>query len=166
MSELVDQGRLLRDRQDFYAAVTKLREAQVLDPTNPAPLYELAMTYEKMGFTDPAAETWKKIYDMGNAAGVYYSAAEAKLNASKAQALLEAQPNQPGAVAPSAPNEPVGLGAASKLGFASIERTDGSDPQLLQKINFALAIKAKARARIDAADVAVKVLFYDLVPDP
>ena len=31
----------------------------------------MAMTFEKMGHTDPAAETWKKIYDMGSAAGVF-----------------------------------------------------------------------------------------------
>ncbi len=165
VNEALEQGRLLRDRGDTYAAVTKLREAQALDQNNPSPLYELAMTYEKMGFTEKASETWKRIYDMGDAAGVYYSAAEAKLNASKAQALLQAQPKATDMEAASTapPAEAVGMNGVAKLGFETITKTEESDPQCLQKLTLHLGVRAKARARIDVADVTVKVLFYDLV---
>jgi len=54
---------------------------------NPLPTAELAMTYEKMGFTEKAAECWKRIYDMGTAAGVYFAAAEGRLKASQQAAI-------------------------------------------------------------------------------
>jgi hypothetical protein len=159
-NELIDQGRLLRDRGDTYAAVTKLREAQVLDAKNPVALAELAMTYEKMGFAEKAAEYWKRIYDMGETAGVYYQAAKGKLDAAKAQTILESR-NQTASNAPAGEN--VGLSPTSKFGLGDITRTDEPDPAAMQRFTLHIPIKAKPRARVDAKDVTVKVDMYDVV---
>ncbi len=154
-NELIDQGRILRDRSDTYAAVTKLREAQALDPKNPVGLAELAMTYEKMGFADKAAEYWKRIYDMGESSNVYYAAAEGKLNAAKAKTLLENRPDTSKVV--------VGMSPASKLGLGDITRTDEDDPNVMRRFTLHVPVKAKPRVRIDAADVVVQVVFYDVL---
>jgi hypothetical protein len=162
ITEALDQGRILRDRGDTYAAVTKLREAEAYDQTNPAPKAELAMTFEKMGHSERAAECWKQIYDMGEAAGVYYAAAKGKLDAVKSEALRHAEPAPaPSAASPQA--ESVGLGAASRLGFETITRTEENDPQSIERFVLHVPIRGKARARIDPGLITVKVLLFDLV---
>ena len=89
-NELVEQAKTLREHGDTYAAVTKLREAQATDPNNPLATAELAMTYEKMGFNEKAAENWNRIYEMGEAAGIYYEAARGRRQATQAQVLRDA----------------------------------------------------------------------------
>lgn len=169
-NELVEQARLLRERGDTYMAVTHLREAQAMDEKNPLATAELALTYEKMGFTDPAAEAWRKVYEMGEAAGIYYAAAEGRLKASQAQAIKEAQKQAPSPLpaatpspAPTAEGETVGLGPASKFGLLELKRREENDPQAFQKFTLEVPVKAKARARIDVREVIVQVLFYDVV---
>ena len=162
--ELVEQAKLLRERGDYYAAVTKLREANALDAENPALLAELAVTYEKMGFTEKAAECWRHIHDMGDAAGVYFSAAEAKLQISRAEALRDAkiaQPDSQQTAANSGNSENIGLGPDSRLGFGEITRTDANDPQVMRKFVLHVPVRAKPRARIDPKEVTVKVEFFD-----
>ncbi len=158
-TELLDQGRLLRDRGDTYAAITKLREAQRLDPMNPEPLFELATTYEKMKFEEKASEYWKQIFDMGPSAGVFYTAAEAKRSIAKTESSKQARP----AASPSDQSEVVGLGPTSKLGLVDISRSDEADPRMRNKFVLHVQVKAKPRARIDAHDVAVLVQLYDVV---
>jgi len=85
--ELLQQGKQLRDRGDTGAALTRLREAQAIDPTNPEAIAEIAVTYERMSLMDKAGEQWRRIYEMGDAAGAFYYAADARLKMSQAQAL-------------------------------------------------------------------------------
>jgi tetratricopeptide (TPR) repeat protein len=165
-NELVEQAKLLRQRGDTYAAVTRLREAQAMDEANPLASAELAWTYEKMGFTDRAAEAWRKVYEMGEAAGIYYAAAEGRLKASQAQALKSTQPRPAGtnATTGSAPGgETVGLGPASKLGLLDVTRKEETDPNATRKFVLHVPVKAKPRARIDVREVIVQVLFYDVI---
>jgi hypothetical protein len=169
--ELVEQARALRERGDTYAAVTKLKEAETFDERNPIAPAELAMTYEKMGFAEKAAEYWRRIYEMGDAAGIYFAAAEGRLKASQAAAQRDATAAvtlpQP-APAPAAPAagtsaEKVGLSADSKLGLLEITRRDMVDEGATKKFILSVPVKARARARIDVRDVVVQVLFYDVV---
>jgi hypothetical protein len=162
MNEAIDIARTLRDRGDTYAAVTKLREAETYDPDHPAPKAELAITLEKMGFGEKAAEYWKRVYDMGEKSGVYYEAAKAKMEASKSEALRAAQPSGETPV-PITPAESVGMNATSKLGFDAVTRTDEHDPHSIQRLTLHIPIRAKARARIDPSFAVVRVLIYDIV---
>jgi hypothetical protein len=171
LKERIDQGRMLRERGDTYAAVTLLREAVAMDDANPEPRAELAMTYEKMGFSEKAAECWKGIYEMGEAAGVYFAAADGRLKASQQEALKQAGPE---AVVPAAGVTPaagisivpekLGVKGDSKLGLLEIKRADeASDANTKRKFVLHVPIKARPRARIDVHDVLVQVMFYDIV---
>ena len=164
--ELVNQARMLRDRGDTYTAITRLREAMVLDPSKALPLAEIAVTYEKMGMAEKAAEHWKKVYGMGESAGVYFAAAEAKMKATQAQAMLQAmpapEPEQPTEALPSRSAAPGEIPQNAKLGLASITRQEVSGgPQA--KFVLRVPVLAKPKARIDVEDVAIQVFFYDAV---
>lgn len=164
--ELIEQGRALRERGDTYAAITKFREAQVLDATKALPLAELAVTYEKMGFAEKSAENWRKIYDMGEAAGVYYTAAKAKMEASQAQALLKAMPaanTAGGSQTAAASGENAGAGPAARLGFAEITRSEERDAGALRRFTLRVPLRAQSRAQVDVRDVTIQVLFFDVV---
>jgi tetratricopeptide (TPR) repeat protein len=158
--ELVQQGKQLRDRGDTGAALVKLREALALEPQNPEAMAETAVTYERMSLMDKAAEQWKRIFDMGDAAGTYYIAAESRMKMSQAQALAATQMAQ----AAAAPKE----GALSKLradallGIGEIARQTKPESG---GTRFALRvpIKAKPSEAVSVADVDIHVLFYDLV---
>ncbi|MHA3771396.1 tetratricopeptide repeat protein [Verrucomicrobiota bacterium sgz303538] len=171
-TELIEQARTLRERGDTSTAITRFREALALDPQNPLPLAEIATTFEKVGAADKAAEHWRRIYDMGEAAGVYYTAAEAKMKASQAQAILQTMPKttpQDLAVAAEATRQPAPATESaatvpgSKLGLGDVTRRDEVDPSALQKFTLRVPIRAKPRARIDVRDVTIQVLFYDVI---
>ena len=172
----------MRERGDTYASVTKLREAEAMGEENPLPTAELAMTYEKMGFTEKAAECWKRIYEMGESAGVYYAAAQGRFNASQAEAIRAANatgaPAAPGvaaahseivtpgagsAAATGPKGEMVGLNPTCKFGLQEITRQDETDMSAKRKFVLRVPVKAKPRARIDVHDVIVQVVFYDVV---
>jgi hypothetical protein len=135
-----------------------------MNQTSPIPPSELAITYEKMGFTDRAAEQWRAVYNMGEAAGIYFAAADGKLKLSQAQALKQAQKTlAPAPTYAVNPSEKVGLSAESKLGLMEVTRRDETDPAGGRKFTLLLPVKAKPKARIDVREVIVQVLFYDLV---
>ena len=88
MTELVEQGKHLRNAGDTAGALVKLREAGGLAPENPLPIAEMAYTYEKMSLPDKAAAEWRRILKMGESAGVYYSAAKSKLDVALSTARI------------------------------------------------------------------------------
>lgn len=170
-NELMDQAKTLREHGDTYAAVTKLREAQATEPNNPMATAELAITYEKMGFVEKATENWNRIYEMGEGAGIYYTAAEGRRKESQAKVMKDAAttltPPPTTALATPAPaagpGEMVGLGPTSKLGLLDLSRKDEADPGATKKFTLEVPVKAKAHARIDVREVIVQVIFYDVV---
>lgn len=158
--ELIEQGKILRERGDMQAALTKWREAQALDPQSPLAMAEIALTFEKMGMADRAAEQWKRIYEMGESAGSYYIAADARLKQSQAMALLHAQPaaaasGAEGPVSQSNPNAALGVGIVT-----SEEQTDA---EAARKFLLRVPLKARPRTRVEVRDVVIQVLFYDQV---
>ena len=54
-----------------------------MDPKSPEAIFEIAITLEKMQLPDKAAEQWRRIFDMGESVGAYYTTAEARLNQAK-----------------------------------------------------------------------------------
>jgi hypothetical protein len=167
--ELVLQGKELRERGDMSTAITKFREAATIDSKSAIPLTELAMTYDKMGMADKAAENWHKIYEMGEAAGVAYQAAKAKLEASQAYALRQVV--KP-ATAPAAPQSsaPVdtsaaidGIRAGAMLGLLQVKEEDLHDDNSAKHFLLHIPIKARPKAHIDVKDLVIHVLFYDIV---
>jgi hypothetical protein len=157
--ELVAQGKTLRDRGDMGNALTRLREAQALDPRSPLAIAEIAVTYEKMGLADRAGEQWKRIYEMGESAGVYWTAAEAKLKQTQALALRSAQPTA-GAAAGAAIST---LRPDATLGLGDISVTDVPDLQADKRFSLKVPLKARPGSAIDVRNVVIQVLFYDIL---
>jgi hypothetical protein len=160
--EVVQQGKLLRERGDMNTAITKFREAIAMDPKNPIAISELAVTYEKMGTADRAAEQWRKIYEMGDTAGVYFSLAETKLKVSHAMALREAAKAPADAPADSA--APVeGIAAGSTLGMLPIRIDDEAEDAAGKRFTLHIPIKARPKTKMEVRDLIIHVLFYDIV---
>jgi len=161
--ELVLQGRQLRERGDMNAAITKFREAGILEARNPSPLAELATTYEKMGLADKAGENWRKVYEMGEAAGIYYSAAEAKLKATQAMALnhVGAQASADTTTDTSAAVD--GIAAGKFLGLLQITAEEMRDDNSAKRFVLHIPIKARPKAHVEVRDLVIHVLFYDIV---
>lgn len=164
--EILLQGRQLRERGDTSTAITKFREAGAMDPRNPIPIAELAATYEKMGFGEKAGEQWRKIYDMREVAGVYFSLAEAKLKATQAVAIKEAAQAPEAAKAPAEVSMDTaieGIAAGAMLGLHGVTTEDEIDATSSKKFTLHVPIKARPKARVDVKDLVIHVLFYDLV---
>lgn len=166
--ELILQGKQLRERGDMSTAITKFREATVLDAKSPVPLSELATTYDKMGLADKAAENWRKVYEMGPAADVYYQVAEAKLKVSQTNALRTAEKTTTTTQAPEAPVDNSvaidGIAAGATLGLLQVTAEDQRDDNnSAKRFTLHIPIKARPKARVEVKDLVIHVLFYDIV---
>jgi tetratricopeptide (TPR) repeat protein len=160
--EVLLQGRQLRERGDMSTAITKLREAATMDPKNPIPVAELAATYEKMGNADRAAEHWRKIYEMGDAAGVYFTLAETKLKVSQVLAVKEATRPGPDAAADTSVAVD-GIAAGATLGLLPIRTEDEPDDGSAKRFTLHIPIKARPKSKTEVRDLVIHVLFYDIV---
>ncbi len=152
--ELVEQAKLLRGNGDTAGALAKLREACLLDPSNPLPIAEAAYTYEKMGINERAAEQWRRVLALGEGGGVYYSAAKSKL-----EAAVMSTSREVGGGTPSAAEMPEG----KTLVIGSPTTQDDADPGSAKKFSLHVPIRARAGEVIKARDMKVFVLFYDKV---
>jgi hypothetical protein len=158
-NELVEQGKMLRERGDTGAALTKFREAQASDAKNARTFAEIALTFEKMGLADRANEQWKRVYELGDAAGPLFIAAEAKLKAAQASEITRVMMQNPGAPDDTAP----GTTRGAPVSLAPITVEDVRDPSASKKFTLRVPIKARFGSRIDANDLAIQVRFYDVV---
>lgn len=147
LTEMLELARALRERGDMSSALVRLREAQVFAPGNAQVLSEMAKTYEKMNLLEKAAEHWRKIYDMGESAGIYFTAAEAKLKAPVEPAVEQASGLQPGSV----------------LGLVDVTLSEKQDPQAAKKLLLRIPVKAQSNTRIDVRNAVIQVFFYDQV---
>jgi hypothetical protein len=150
VGDMVQQAKELRDRGDTGTALIRLREAQVIAPQNPQVIAELASTYESMGQTEKAMEYWRHIYDMGDRAGVYYTAAAAKVNPAPAEL---------------ATNDVPGIQQGMTLGILDITKEERDDPDSPRHLVLHIPLKARPGTPIDVRDVVIQVFFYDLLPD-
>jgi tetratricopeptide (TPR) repeat protein len=79
VDQLKREGIELRDRGDTTNAIERLQEALDSEPNNAAVLSELAKTYDLMQLYDRANEIWRKLQEMGPAAGAAYELADRRL---------------------------------------------------------------------------------------
>ncbi len=155
LAELVENARALRERGDTSTALTRLREAQTISPDQPLVLSELAITYEKMGLNEKAMEQWRRIYEMGETAGIYFSAADAKIKAVEAQSNASTTSAMKG--------DADGIQPGSVLGLGDITQEEEADPKAQRKFSLKIPLKARPNSRIDVANVVIQVFFYDIV---
>ena len=157
MTELVEQGKLLRNTGDTAGALVKLREAGAMAQDNPLPIAEMAYTYEKMSLPDKAAVEWRRILQMGEKAGFYYSAAKSKLDI--AVSAARGASGAPGAA--SAGGGDLQNGKAMMLGRVTVSDETGVPGK---RFTLSVPILAKEGAVTNPRqEVVTQVRFYDQI---
>lgn len=151
MSELVEQGKLLRNSGDTAGALVKFRAAAAIDPANPLPIAEQAFTFEKMTLPDKAAEQWRRILGMGDRAGVYYSAAVSKLNLAVQSTVRDTG------------GTGTAIEAGKTMGLGKLTMVDDPDPAVAKKFILNVPIRSRTAEVIVVRDMKIFVLFYDKV---
>ena len=164
VDDLVNLARALRDRGDTSTALTRLREAQVISPRNLQIVSEMAITYEKMGLIEKALQQWRRIYEMGEKAGIYYAAAEAKMRA------FELPPADTPTPAPSltgdVPLEGGAQGFDKILYLGQVGTVDDTgNSQSLRRLKLRVPIFARPGGRVSVRDAVIQVYFYEKVKD-
>ena len=162
IGEMLQQGRTLRDRGDTSNALIRFREAAAGDPKNPEVISEIAVTLEKMGLPEKAAENWKRVYDMGESAGVYFSAAEAKMR----EAVMSTRVglNQP-ASADASLQSVGGTAPTATFGIGSVEAEEIRDPKSLRHLVLRVPVQLRLKTRINVKDLVIQVIFYDALDE-
>ena len=160
LAETLQQARTLRDRGDMSNALVRFREAYALDPHNPEPIAEMAVTFGKMGLPDKAAENWKRVFDMGESAGVYFAAAEAKMKEAMMATRVAVQDQGD-------PNAQVGGGnvATATFGVGAVESVDINDAKAMKRFALRVPVQLRLKTKINVKDIEIHVLFYDLLND-
>lgn len=156
INDVVEQARRLREQGDMSTALTRLGEGLNLAPNSALLISELATTYEKMGQSQKALEQWRRIYDMGESAGIYYAAADAKLKNNE----LTTRPASPAPEAESSTMQP-----GSVLGLVNPQVVEQSDAGTQKKLTLKIPLKARPNSRIDVSNVVIQVFFYDQLGD-
>ncbi len=160
VAEWIAQARTLRDAGDTGTAMACLRQAQSVY-SNYAPIVsEMAITYEKMGLNDKAIEQWRRIYQMGERAGIYYAAAEAKLRSLQLPDSPPEEAARPASLAPSGDQQPVlSLGKV-----ATTDDTGTTQPARCLKLNVPISA-TRPGSRVEPREVVIQVFFYEALRD-
>jgi hypothetical protein len=111
-----------------------------------------------MSLMDKAGEQWRRIYEMGDAAGAFYYAADARLKMSQAQALAAVTMSRS-----SDSEEPLSrIKPDALLGLGEVNRVD--KPEFTgTRFRLRIPIKTAPGEKINVADVDIQVFFYDEV---
>jgi tetratricopeptide (TPR) repeat protein len=153
--ETIGRGKLLRESGDMSTALTRFREAAAMDPKSPESIFEIAITLEKMQLPDKAAEQWRRMYEMGESAGPYFTTAEARLNQAK-QEITRSLP-------PTTIESEEGIAPGKTLGLVNVVTDEQEDRSAAKHLTLRIPIKARAREKVDVRDLTIQVLFYDIV---
>jgi hypothetical protein len=79
VERLVEESRKLRMSGDMMRSMLKLDEAERIDPSESAVIYQKALLFEDMGIFSKAADHYQKIQQRGIQAGIYYHLSARKL---------------------------------------------------------------------------------------
>jgi len=160
--QLLRQAKGLRDRSDTAGAIALMEEAAQQEPKNATVLAEMAKTYESMGSFNRSNETWRRLQDIGPAAGLLYDLAELKLRlgvpTSATPASVAAPPDT--ATAPPGSEE---IPEGSTFGITEATTAQTTDPDADTHLVLKVGVKARPNTPIDHTKVKIQVLFYDMV---
>jgi tetratricopeptide (TPR) repeat protein len=159
LDALLAEAVALNARGDTSTAVTRLREALALSPKNPQIISQLAVTYEKMDLQDKALEQWRAIYDLGESAGIYYQAADAKLKAAEVGGAGESTPAPNGPPVAAADN---GFQEGSMLALTDLsidEKPETSEGY--KRFTLKIPVKRRPNISVNVQAVTIQVFFYD-----
>jgi hypothetical protein len=163
----VREGVELRERGDMTNALDRLTKASENDPNNATVLEEMAKTYESMQLFDRSNEMWRKLQEMGPAAGAAYELADQRLKfgvptpapteAGAASASLDAAAARKDVVG--------GIPEGSTFGITEVKATETPDPDADTSLALRIGIKKQPDATVDHTKVKIQVFFYDTVDD-
>lgn len=150
--ELVEESKAAAAKGDVDAAIQLLEEAEGQAPRQPAALAEIAVQLEKCQAPARALKIWEKIHQFGISAGVYYSAADAKLSLLQAKTAEESKSDS-GAMSKSAVLRFTKLTTREHVGSYAARR------------NFTLEVPVQRNTskEIQVRDVSVQVQFYEQI---
>jgi hypothetical protein len=152
--ELVERSRAAAAKGEMELAINLLEEAEVQVPNQPPALAEIAVQLEKCSAPARAIKLWERIHQFGTSAGVYYSAADAKLNLLYARTESGSQ---------SAETLPV----AAKNNLLSFGKFSVKEQphSMTQRRSFTLSVPVQKNAAQDikVKDVSIQVQFYDQI---
>lgn len=161
---LLKEATELRDRGDTTDALARLQDAAQRDPKNANVLAEMAMIYESIQLFERSNETWRKIQEIGPAAGALYELADLKLkNGITVPATTSTGPGLAG-VAPldaGATRSDDGISDGSTFGISEVIATDTPDADSETNIKLKIAVKSRPNTPIDHTKVKIQVFFYD-----
>jgi tetratricopeptide (TPR) repeat protein len=152
---LLRQARKLRERGDTTTALARLQEALQADPKNANVLAEMAMIYESIQLFDRSNETWRRVQELGPAAGALYELADMKLKIGVSAPA--STPNNAATLAFGADGIPDG----STFGITEVTPTQTNDPDADTHLMLRVAVKKRPETPIDYTKVKIQVFFYD-----
>lgn len=147
--ELIEEGKLLRNSGDTAGALVKFREAAALEPGNALAIAEQAFTFEKMSLPDKAAEQWKRIVQMGERAGLYYSVAMSKMNAAVQGTMHVTTGGGPE------------IAKGKVLAIGGITLAEEAEPSAAKKFALTVPVRASMTEAVAVREMKVFVLFYE-----
>src|SRR6266516_1770887 len=157
VDQLLRDGVELRDRGDMTNALARLQEALEGEPNNSAVLEEIAKTYESMQLFDRSNAMWRKLQEMGPAAGPAYDLADRRLELG--------MPTPAPAEATTARKDVGGIPEGSTFGITEVKTTETPDPEAETNLTLRIGIRKQANTAIDHTKVKIQVFFYDTVND-
>lgn len=154
--ELVERSRAAAAKGETDEAISLLEEAETQVTQQPASLAEIAMQFEKCAAPARAVKLWERIYQFGISAGVYYSAADAKLS------LLYARAAESGTMESTLGLGKIGPLRFGKFGLKELPHSTGSRRFFVLSV----PLQKTAADEIMVRDVSIQVLFYDQINAP
>jgi hypothetical protein len=167
IEEQLNQARKLRFEGDHFNALLRLREALLMEPRHPLVLAETAGTYEKMEDPEQARVFWKKLYDVGESAGVLRELARMRLSGQAGMGqsrLFEgnlASGSKPGLQAADGPR--FNAKPDSPIYFTNIAEERNQGPEGDTFITLRLEVAARPEVEVQPRQVYVLVLFYEIL---
>ncbi len=151
--ELVERSRAAAAKGETDAAISLLEDAEAQVPQQPAALAEIAVQLEKCSAPARAVKLWERIHQFGISAGVYYSAADAKLS------LLYARAAESGTA-----ESVLGLGKNGPLRFAKLASKELAHSTGARRLfSLSVPLQKTSEQEIKVKDVSIQVLFYDQI---
>jgi hypothetical protein len=167
VDQLLEQAKGFRAQGDMTNALSRLHQAAETEPSNATVLQEMALAYDQLQSIDRANKTWRKIQDLGPAAGRAYNMAVARLKtgprAAEATAAASAAPTAPTEIVP--PQTAESPAADQVFTIADAKVTEEPDPDADTNLTMRVAVKKQTNAVVDHTKVKIQVFFYDLVND-
>jgi tetratricopeptide (TPR) repeat protein len=157
----------LREKGDTTNALAKLQEAVQRDPKNASVLAEMAATYESMGLIDRSNETWRKIQELGPAAGDLFEKADRRLKIGVA-AAGSATPSMAASTSLATGSSRPDAGVSQEGGtfeISEVKVTESPDPDADTNLMLRIGVRKRTNAATDHTRVKIQVFFYDTVDD-